>query len=35
MLMFVLFPLNGLHSPYAQWGWRIPFVLGAACWQAC
>ncbi|MFM0667086.1 MFS transporter [Paraburkholderia sediminicola] len=30
MLMFVLFPLNGMHSPYAQWGWRIPFVLGAA-----
>jgi len=30
MLMFVLFPLNGMNSPYAQWGWRIPFVLGAA-----
>ncbi|CAG4897691.1 MFS transporter [Paraburkholderia gardini] len=29
MLMFALFPLNGTHSPYAQWGWRIPFVLGA------
>lgn len=29
MLMFVLFPLNGVHSPYAQWGWRIPFVIGA------
>ena len=29
MLMFALFPLNGMHSPYAQWGWRIPFVLGA------
>ena len=29
MLMFVLFPLNGLNSPYAQWGWRVPFVLGA------
>src|ERR1700761_8568050 len=30
MAMFALFPLHGLHSPYAQWGWRIPFVLGAA-----
>jgi MFS family permease len=30
MLMFVLFPLNGIDSPYAQWGWRIPFVIGAA-----
>lgn len=29
MLMFTLFPLNGVHSPYAQWGWRIPFVIGA------
>jgi MFS family permease len=30
MAMFALFPFNGLHSPYAQWGWRIPFVIGAA-----
>ncbi|MGH8783003.1 MFS transporter [Paraburkholderia sp.] len=29
MLMFVITPLNGLHSPYAQWGWRVPFVIGA------
>jgi MFS family permease len=29
MLMFVLFPLNGPNSPYAQWGWRVPFVIGA------
>ncbi|MDJ1657145.1 MFS transporter [Raoultella sp. Ech2A] len=29
MLMFFLFPLDGIHSPYAQWGWRIPFVIGA------
>jgi len=29
MLMFVLFPLNGVNSPYAQWGWRVPFVIGA------
>lgn len=27
---FALFPLDGMHSPYAVWGWRIPFVLGAA-----
>lgn len=26
---FALFPLNGVDSPYAEWGWRIPFVLGA------
>ncbi len=30
LLMFALFPLHGLHSPYVQWGWRIPFVIGAA-----
>lgn len=29
LLMFALVPLDGPHSPYAQWGWRIPFVLGA------
>lgn len=29
MLMFFLFPLDGTDSPYAQWGWRIPFVVGA------
>jgi len=29
MMMFVLFPLAGTHSPYVQWGWRIPFVIGA------
>jgi MFS family permease len=22
-------PAGSLHSPYVQWGWRIPFVLGA------
>ncbi len=33
-------PAEGLHSPYVQWGWRIPFVLGAllafgfAAWYA-
>ncbi|AMB87017.1 MFS transporter [Pseudomonas agarici] len=29
MLMFALFPLAGADSPYVQWGWRIPFVVGA------
>jgi MFS family permease len=29
MVMFALFPLHGLDSPYAQWGWRFPFVIGA------
>ena len=29
LLMFAVFPLDGAHSPYAQWGWRIPFVIGA------
>jgi MFS family permease len=29
MVMFAVFPLNGFNSPYAQWGWRIPFVIGA------
>lgn len=27
LLQFV--PAGGLHSPYVQWGWRIPFVIGA------
>jgi MFS family permease len=29
LLMFALVPAEGPQSPYAQWGWRIPFVLGA------
>src|ERR1700738_4780995 len=29
MIMFAVFPVNGPQSVYAQWGWRIPFVLGA------
>lgn len=24
-----LIPSNGLNSPYVQWGWRIPFIIGA------
>jgi MFS family permease len=30
MIMFALVPLEGMDSPYAVWGWRIPFFLGAA-----
>ncbi|WP_244539913.1 MFS transporter [Methylobacterium sp. 13MFTsu3.1M2] len=30
MLMFYLFPLDGPGSPYTVWGWRIPFIVGAA-----
>jgi MFS family permease len=26
---FSVFPLAGPDSPYAVWGWRVPFVLGA------
>ena len=24
-----VFPAGSLHSPYVQWGWRIPFFVGA------
>lgn len=30
MAMFWWFPLDGAGSPYVRWGWRIPFVIGAA-----
>ena len=26
---FAVFPLDGADSPFAVWGWRIPFVIGA------
>jgi MFS family permease len=29
LLMLVLFPIEGPGSPYARWGWRIPFVIGS------
>jgi MFS family permease len=29
LLMLQLLPSAGLHSAYVQWGWRIPFVVGA------
>jgi MFS family permease len=28
-LVLLFAPKEGLHSPYVQWGWRIPFVVGA------
>ncbi|GAB3561787.1 MFS transporter [Amycolatopsis endophytica] len=29
LLLLQLLPSQGLHSAYVQWGWRIPFVVGA------
>ena len=29
MIMFALFPLDGMASAYAVGGWRIPFLIGA------
>lgn len=29
LLLLQLLPSAGLHSAYVQWGWRIPFVIGA------
>lgn len=29
LLLLHLLPHAGLDSPYVQWGWRVPFVLGA------
>jgi MFS family permease len=28
-LVLIFAPNAGLHSPYVQWGWRIPFIIGA------
>ncbi|MFL6121254.1 MFS transporter [Actinophytocola sp.] len=28
-LVLLFAPKEGLHSPYVQWGWRIPFIVGA------
>lgn len=27
---FQIAPITDMHSPYVQWGWRIPFFIGAA-----
>ncbi|WP_370962792.1 MFS transporter [Amycolatopsis sp. cg9] len=29
LLMLQLLPSAGLHSAYVQWGWRVPFLVGA------
>lgn len=29
LFMLYVAPAGGLNSPYVQWGWRIPFVIGA------
>ena len=29
LLMLNIAPADGLGSPYVEWGWRIPFVIGA------
>ena len=29
LLLLFLMPSEGVDSPYVQWGWRIPFVIGA------
>jgi len=29
LLLLQVLPSQGLHSAYVQWGWRIPFVIGA------
>jgi len=29
LLLFSLLPPNGIDSAYVQWGWRIPFFIGA------
>ena len=30
LLMLSVAPAGDLNSPYVQWGWRIPFLVGAA-----
>lgn len=29
LLLLLLMPSQGVHSAYSQWGWRIPFMIGA------
>jgi MFS family permease len=29
LLMLQILPSAGLHSAYVQWGWRVPFLVGA------
>lgn len=28
LLMLQIAPADGIDSPYVQWGWRIPFIIG-------
>jgi MFS family permease len=28
LAMLQIAPAGGLHSPYVQWGWRVPFAVG-------
>lgn len=30
LVTLFMVPAGGLNSPYVQWGWRIPFFIGAA-----
>jgi Na+/melibiose symporter-like transporter len=30
LVLLFLLPAGDINSPYVQWGWRIPFLLGAA-----
>ena len=30
LAVLLVLPAGGLDSPYVQWGWRIPFLVGAA-----
>ena len=30
IMMLKLAPAGDLHSPYVQWGWRVPFLVGVA-----
>jgi len=30
MILLTVLPSHGVDSAYAQWGWRIPFLVGAA-----
>jgi MFS family permease len=30
LMLLLVIPAGGLESPYVQWGWRIPFFIGAA-----
>lgn len=29
LVMLKIAPAKGINSPYVQWGWRVPFVVGA------